>query len=72
MVGGEIVVRQNVPTGAMPGKVLRRQDCTAAGMTQPLRTVVIGLDHYHVTGWVETLGLFPEQIEIVGRYRSRS
>ena len=26
MVGGETVVRQNVPTGAMPGKVLRRQD----------------------------------------------
>ena len=26
MVGGETVVRQNVPTGAMPGRVLRRQD----------------------------------------------
>jgi N-acyl-D-aspartate/D-glutamate deacylase len=26
MVGGEAVVRQNVPTGATPGKVLRRQD----------------------------------------------
>jgi len=37
-------------------------------MTNALRTVVIGLDHYHVTGWVETLGLFPERIELVGRY----
>jgi len=37
-------------------------------MSQPLRTIVVGLDHYHVTGWVETLGLFPEQIEIVGRF----
>ncbi len=37
-------------------------------MTQPLRTIVVGLEHYHVTGWVETLGLFPHQIEIVGRY----
>jgi UDP-N-acetyl-2-amino-2-deoxyglucuronate dehydrogenase len=37
-------------------------------MTSPLRTVVVGLEHYHVTGWVETLGLFPEQIEIVARY----
>jgi len=37
-------------------------------MTKALRTVVIGLDHYHVTGWVETLGLFPERIELAGRY----
>lgn len=37
-------------------------------MTLPLRTVVVGFEHYHVTGWVETLGLFPEQIEILGRY----
>jgi UDP-N-acetyl-2-amino-2-deoxyglucuronate dehydrogenase len=37
-------------------------------MTIPLRTAVIGLEHYHVTGWVETLGLFPEQIELVARY----
>ena len=37
-------------------------------MTRPLRTIVAGLEHYHVTGWVETLGLFPDQIEIVGRY----
>ncbi len=33
-----------------------------------LRTVVVGLNHYHVTGWVESLAGFPEQIEIVGRY----
>ena len=37
-------------------------------MSQPLRAIVVGLDHYHVTGWVETLGLFSEQIEVVGRY----
>lgn len=37
-------------------------------MSHPLRAIVVGLNHYHVTGWVETLGLFPAQIEIVGRY----
>ena len=37
-------------------------------MTAPLRTIVVGLEHYHVTGWVETLVLFPEQVEIVARY----
>jgi predicted dehydrogenase len=37
-------------------------------MSTPLRTVVVGLEHFHVTGWLETLGLFPEQIEIMGRY----
>lgn len=37
-------------------------------MSHPLRMIVVGLDHYHVTGWVDTLGLFPEQIEVVGRY----
>jgi predicted dehydrogenase len=31
-----------------------------------LRAVVVGLDHYHVTGWVETLGLVEDQVEIVG------
>lgn len=30
MVGGETVVKQNVPTGALPGKVLRRQDRSPA------------------------------------------
>jgi len=30
MVGGVTVVHQNVPTGALPGKVLRRQDATTA------------------------------------------
>ncbi|MGH2535552.1 MAG: Gfo/Idh/MocA family protein [Thermomicrobiales bacterium] len=30
------------------------------------RVVIVGLDHYHVTGWVESLGLFPDRIEIVG------
>lgn len=37
-------------------------------MSKPLRTIVVGLDHYHVTGWVETLGLFPGQIDVVARY----
>ena len=37
-------------------------------MTSPLRTVVLGLEHYHVTGWIETLGQFPDRIELVGRY----
>ena len=32
------------------------------------RAAVVGLDHYHVAGWVETLELFPEQIEIVALY----
>ncbi len=30
MVGGQTVVKQNVPTGAMPGKVVRRQDASPA------------------------------------------
>jgi predicted dehydrogenase len=34
----------------------------------PLRTVIVGLNHYHVTGWVESLAGFPDQIEIVGRF----
>ena len=37
-------------------------------MSQPLRMIVVGLDHYHVTGWVETLAHFGDQIEVVGRY----
>jgi predicted dehydrogenase len=32
------------------------------------RAVVVGLDHYHVTGWVETLRLFPDDIEIVALF----
>ena len=32
------------------------------------RVGVIGLEHYHVTGWVESLELFPDQIEIVALY----
>jgi predicted dehydrogenase len=33
-----------------------------------LRVAVVGLDHYHVTGWVESLGYFEDRIEIVGLY----
>jgi len=33
-----------------------------------LRALVAGLDHYHVTGWVDTLGLFPDELEIVALY----
>jgi predicted dehydrogenase len=32
------------------------------------RVAVVGLDHYHTTGWVESLELFPEEIEIVAIY----
>lgn len=37
-------------------------------MSGKLRTVVVGLNHYHVTGWVESLAGFKDDIEIVGRY----
>lgn len=33
-----------------------------------LRAVVVGLDHYHVTGWVETLEGFGDELEIVALY----
>jgi len=33
-----------------------------------LRVLVVGLDHYHVTGWVDTLRLFPDELEIVALY----
>ena len=33
-----------------------------------LRAVVVGLDHYHVTGWVETLRQFPRDVEIVALF----
>src|SRR4051812_11777744 len=33
-----------------------------------LRVGVVGLDHYHVTGWVETLEGFPDDLEIVALY----
>lgn len=29
------------------------------------RVAIVGLDHYHVAGWVQTLELFPERLEIV-------
>jgi predicted dehydrogenase len=29
---------------------------------------VVGLEHYHVTGWVESIEQFPDQIEIVALY----
>jgi UDP-N-acetyl-2-amino-2-deoxyglucuronate dehydrogenase len=32
------------------------------------RVVVVGLDHYHTTGWVESLELFPDELEIVAIY----
>lgn len=32
----------------------------------PYRVVIVGLDHYHVTGWAESLQQFPDRIEIVG------
>nr|MBA3236600.1 Gfo/Idh/MocA family oxidoreductase [Chloroflexota bacterium] len=33
-----------------------------------LRVAVVGLDHYHVTGWVETLEGFADDLEIVALY----
>lgn len=33
-----------------------------------LRVGVVGLGHYHVTGWVETLEGFPDALEIVALY----
>lgn len=33
-----------------------------------LRVGIIGLNHYHVTGWVKSLELFREQLEIVALY----
>lgn len=33
-----------------------------------LRVGVIGLEHYHVTGWVDSLGLFRDRIEVVALY----
>lgn len=36
--------------------------------TRPLRVGVVGLDHYHVTGWVETIEGFPDELEIVALY----
>jgi predicted dehydrogenase len=32
------------------------------------RLVVVGLEHYHITGWIETLEEFADQIEIVALY----
>ncbi len=37
-------------------------------MSTRYRAIVAGLDHYHVTGWVETLGLFADKIDVVARY----
>ena len=33
-----------------------------------LRVAVVGLDHYHVTGWVESLEQFADRLEIVALY----
>ena len=33
-----------------------------------LRVGVVGLSHYHVTGWVETIEGFPDELEIVALY----
>ena len=33
-----------------------------------LRVAVVGLEHYHVTGWVRTLELLPDDLEIVALY----
>lgn len=40
----------------------------APGRAQRLRVGVVGLGHYHVTGWVETIEGFPDELEIVALY----
>ena len=32
---------------------------------RPLRLGIVGLDHYHVTGWAETIEALPEVVSIV-------
>lgn len=32
------------------------------------RVAIVGLDHYHTTGWVESLELFEDEVEIVAIY----
>ncbi len=32
------------------------------------RAIVVGLNHYHVTGWVESLGALGDRVEVVGRH----
>jgi predicted dehydrogenase len=39
-----------------------------SGGARRLRVGVVGLDHYHVTGWVETIEGFPDELEIVALY----
>ncbi len=34
----------------------------------PLRLAAIGLEHYHITGWIQTLEGWADQIEIVALY----
>jgi predicted dehydrogenase len=38
------------------------------GIATKKRLVVVGLEHYHITGWIETLEEFADQIEIVALY----
>src|SRR5688500_20171958 len=33
-----------------------------------MRVGVVGLSHFHVTGWVETIEAFPAELEIVALY----
>ena len=39
-----------------------------ADANRKLRVGVVGLAHYHVTGWVETIEGFPDELEIVALY----
>jgi UDP-N-acetyl-2-amino-2-deoxyglucuronate dehydrogenase len=34
------------------------------------RVAIIGVDHYHTTGWVDSLGLFEDRLEVVALYDS--
>jgi myo-inositol 2-dehydrogenase/D-chiro-inositol 1-dehydrogenase len=48
-----------------PGSVA---EPTPVGQPRRLRVGVVGLAHYHVTGWVETVEGFVDQLEIVALY----
>ena len=36
------------------------------------RVGIVGLDHYHATGWAASLDLFPDEIEVVALYDPNS
>jgi predicted dehydrogenase len=57
---GRVVVSAGVPD--------RRRSPGKGRFVPRYRIAVVGLEHYHVTGWVESLEQFPDRIEIVALY----